>query len=106
MGMDRPVHTDYEIFSEDGKRLRRVHNDSDTMLAGPIRVELPSGTFRVVARANRFGYVTVPVIIRGGKTTVVHLEGGGSWRDRDEMIRVGAVRLPDGRVVGWKATAE
>ena len=48
----------------------------------------------------------MPVVILGGKVTVVHLERGGSWPDRSQMIQVGAVRLPDGRVVGWRATAE
>ena len=38
----------------------------------------------------------MPVVILGGKVTVVHLEGGGSWPDRSRMIQVGAVRLPDG----------
>ena len=97
------VHTDYEILSRDGSPVRKVHNDTGTILEGPVQVELPSGYYRIVARANGYGEVTVPVAIKGAKTTVVHLEGGGSWRNRAEMIRANAVRLPDGRVVGWRA---
>jgi hypothetical protein len=47
--------------------------------------------------------VTVPVVIRAGQTTVVRLDES-SWPDREAMIQAGAVRLPDGRVVGWRAT--
>jgi hypothetical protein len=36
----------------------------------------------------------------------MHLEGGGSWPNREEMIQANAVRLPDGRVVGWRANVE
>ena len=50
---------DYEILSEVGTPLRQVRNDPGNMLGGPIRAELSSGAFRVVARANGYGVVTV-----------------------------------------------
>jgi hypothetical protein len=106
-GMDRQAHTSYKILSGDGKLLQNVRNDPGNMVGGPTSVQLAAGSYHVVARANGYyGVVTVPVVIQGGKVTVVHLEGGGSWPNREEMIQANAVRLPDGRVVGWRATVE
>lgn len=104
--MDRQAHASYKILSEDGKLLQKVRNDPGNMAGGPTGVQLAAGSYHVVARANGYGLVTVPVVILGGKVTVVHLESGGSWPDRSQMIQVGAVRLPDGRVIGWRATTE
>jgi len=102
---NRQYHTDYQILSQEGKVLQSVHNDPGNDVGGPVQVDLPSGAYRVEARANGYGKVVVPVIIQGGSVTVVHLEGGGSWPNREQMIKLGAVRLPDGRVVGWSAHA-
>jgi len=101
----RPEYSDYEIYAT-GKLLRRVHNDSGTLLQDPALVELPAGDYRVVAKANGCGKVTVPVIIRARRCTVVHLEGGASWPDRRVFNQTSAVRLPDGQVVGWRATRD
>jgi hypothetical protein len=94
--------TDYKIFSDDGKLVRAVHNDSETMLEGPVLVELPVGTYRVVARANGYGLVTVPVPILTKRTTTVHLEGGASWPDQNAIAHSNPVRLPDGQIIGWR----
>jgi hypothetical protein len=71
-------YTDYRITSQDGKLVQTVHNDSGTLLEEPKRVQLPAGAYGVVARANRYGVVTVPVIIRANQVTTVHLEGSPS----------------------------
>lgn len=105
-GMDRQAHTSYKILSEDGKLLQQVRNDPGTLAGGPTSVQLAAGSYDVVVRANGYGLVSVPVVIQGGKETIIHLDGGGSWPNREEMIRANAVQLPDGRVVGWRATAE
>jgi hypothetical protein len=102
-GMDRQAHTSYKILSEDGKLLQKVRNDPGNLIGGPTSVQLAAGSYRVVAHANGYGLVTVPVVVQGGKETIIHLEGGGSWPNREEMIQANAVRLPDGRVVGWRA---
>ncbi|HUA39181.1 MAG TPA: hypothetical protein VMA35_12390 [Candidatus Sulfopaludibacter sp.] len=99
----RTTYTDYKIFSKDGSLLRKVRNDTGHSLGGPVNVALPTGDYQVEAQANGYGLVKVPVVIKGNQVTVVHLEGGGSWPNRAEMIQTGAVRLPDGRVVGWRA---
>jgi hypothetical protein len=101
-GIDRPVYTSYQLLQE-GQPPRRMKNDPMNALGGPLPATLQPGTYTVVAKANGFGKVKVPVTIRGGQTTVVHLEQGGSWPNREEIIKTGASCLPDGRVVGWRA---
>jgi hypothetical protein len=100
-----PVYSDYDIFSSNGNPLPRVHNNSGTLLQDPLAVELTPGKYNVLAFAN--GYVKkmlVPVIIEAGRTTIVHLEGGGFWPDESAFNQTNAVRLPDGVIVGWKAS--
>ena len=75
-------YSDYEVRSEDGALVRKVHNDSGTVVEGPVEVHLPAGKYRVHARANGYGWVTVPVVIEPGKITTVRLnhlaaKGGG-----------------------------
>ena len=101
----RPEYSDYEIYTADGKLWRRVHNDSGTVLQDPATVDIPTGKYRVVARANGYGRLTVPVIIEAKRATVLHLEGGGAWPDRAAFNQTNAVRLPDGRIVGWRASS-
>jgi hypothetical protein len=72
----RRVHSDYRILTTDGKLVQTVHNDNGTAAGGPKEVLLPPGQYQVVARANGYGAVTVPVIIGTNQITTVHLEGG------------------------------
>ncbi len=101
----RPVYSDYKIFSVEGNFLQAVHNDSGTMLQEAVPVELPPGKYRVVASANGYGHLTIPVVIKAGQTTMLHLEGGGSWPDESAFNQTNAVRLPDGQIIGWRAGA-
>ncbi len=102
---DRHHYSDYRVFTEDGKLLEKVHNDTGKMMGDPTRVNLPPGAYHVVANANGYGVVTVPVVIAVNRTTTLHLEGGGSW-PKGAPDPTDAVRLPDGRRVGWRADAE
>ena len=61
--------------------------------------------YRVVAQANGYGRVTIPVVIEAHQTTVLHLEGGGSWPSEAEFNQTNAVRLPDGQIIGWKSAS-
>jgi hypothetical protein len=99
-----PVHSDYEILTRDGKPLRRVHNNSGSILQDPMTVNLPPGKYEVMAAAN--GYleqVTIPVEIDAGRVTILHLEGGGFWPNAAAFNKTNEACLPDGMVVGWKA---
>ena len=102
----RRHYTDYEILSADGKRLQWVRNDSGTSVEAPRRVELPAGTYRVVAHANGYGEVTVPVVVRPNQVTTVHLEGSPSWPNRSQLAPSDSVRLPDGEIAGWRANSD
>jgi hypothetical protein len=101
----RQEYSDYDVFTADGALLQRVHNNSGTILQDAVQVELPPGKYTVKARANGYGFVSVPVIIIAQQSTVVHLEGGGFWPDESVFNQTNAVRLPDGLVIGWKAAS-
>jgi hypothetical protein len=96
-------YSDYEVHTDDGKLLRKVHNDSGSSINGPQRIGLTAGSYRVVARANGYGTITVPVVIRPSQTTTVHLEGGG-WNS-ETPVPSEPVRLPRGEIAGWSADA-
>jgi hypothetical protein len=103
---NRQEHSNYEILTGDGELLQKVPNNSRTMLEDPTTVELLPGKYSVKARANGYGFVTVPVIIEARKSTILHLEGGGFWPDETVFNQTNAVRLPDGNIIGWKATIQ
>jgi hypothetical protein len=99
-------YTDYKITNQDGKPVQTVHNESAPLSEGPRRVQLPVGAYSIVARANGYGVVTVPVIIRPSQVTTVHLEGGSSWQGRSQLGQSNPVRLPDGEIAGWRASPD
>lgn len=98
-----PESSDYQIFSNTEVFLRRIHNNSGSSLQSVVPVTLPAGQYTVKARANAYGYVSVPVVILPYQTTILHLEGDGNWPNPSAFNQTNAVRLPDGLVVGWKA---
>lgn len=100
----RPEYSDYRILDAQGRPRQMVNNNTGTIFQGPIPVKLPPGQYRIVARANEYGYVSVPVQVVAGKITVVHLEGGSSWGNQPGFNATNSVRLPDGEVIGWRAT--
>jgi hypothetical protein len=99
----RPEYSDYRILTANGQLQQVVHNNTETILQRPKQVALPAGNYRVVAPANGYGVVTVPITIAAGETTIVHLQGGVAWPDHPAFDQSNAVRLPDGEVVGWKS---
>jgi len=99
-------YTDYKITDENGKLVQTVHNATGASLERPKRVQLPVGAYCIVARANGYGVVTVPVVIRAGQVTTVHLEGGSSWQNRSQLSQSNPVRLRDGQIAGWRASTD
>ena len=99
----RPEYSDYRILTGDGRVQQVVHNNTETILQRPNQVALPAGNYRVVAKANGYGVLTIPITIKAGETTFVHLQGGVAWPDHPAFDQSNAVRLPDGEVVGWKS---
>ena len=101
----RQEYSDYSILTESGHFLRKVHNNSGTIFQDVVSVNLPSGKYQVVARANGYGFVTVPVIVAVQHSTVLHLEGGSPWPDASVFNQDNSVRLPDGQIVGYRAAS-
>src|SRR5262249_6677707 len=102
----RSRYSDYKVYSSDGAELvKAVRNDSGKLIEGPPRVELAIGKYRVIARANGYGEVTVPVVIKPSQTTAIHLEGSHWWPKSSQIFDANPVRLPSGQIVGWPALA-
>jgi hypothetical protein len=95
-------YSDYEVLSEDGRVVKKVTNDAGTIVEGPAEVKLTPGNYRVRARANKYGVVTVPVLVEPHVVTTVHLDGGGARSGSDEIAHRNAVTLPKGEIVGWR----
>jgi hypothetical protein len=102
----RRRYSDYKVFDSDGNFLRTVRNDEGPLLGAPVELTLPVGSYRVVARANGYGWATVPVIIRPKQLTAVHLEGGVSWSNRSALAESNPVCLPHGEIAGWRANTD
>ncbi|MCW5890063.1 MAG: hypothetical protein KIT14_05870 [bacterium] len=99
---DVAVHTPYEVRSQDGIFERRVVN-SDGLRTEPDQVLLPPGRYRVIASAQEYGTVTVPVDVVAGRTTTVHLDANDYVAAR-RIPDSARVRLGDGQIVGWVDT--
>lgn len=67
-------HTGYSIYSEDGKLVKKVANRESMHDEDPTLVELPAGTYTVLARSASYGIVKVKVVIAGGRLTTTKLE--------------------------------
>jgi hypothetical protein len=97
-------HSRYNIASDDGKLTKEVLNYADRFDEGPIRLPLPPGSYHVTARSARFGRVVVPVIIQEHQTTYVYLDGS-PHPEAPQTEKGNTVKLPNGQVVGWSASA-
>ena len=67
------AHGAYAIYMLDGKLLKNVENHISRSDELPETVSLPVGSYTVMARSERDGYVSVPVMIRNGLRTIVDL---------------------------------
>ena len=92
------VHKGYSVFSPEGKLIKRMENYAYSSQEDTLDlVPLPSGQFQVKAIGTQ---VTVPVIIKPGRTTIVHLEG--SWEPPSNVPEDELVRLSSSGFVGWR----
>ncbi len=67
-------HTGYTIYSETGKIVKKVANRISNHDEDPTVVELPAGTYTVLARSASHGIVKIEVVIAAGKLTTAKLE--------------------------------
>ena len=75
-------HTSYVIYTIDGKVFKNVTNHRSADDEIPELVLLPVGSYRVVARSLRGGYVRVIVVIKEDQETILNLD---FWDPNTEM---------------------
>jgi len=93
------THTGYHIYVEDGKLWKYIPNHTGDMDESVADVQIPEGNYRISAQSEAYNLVSVPVIIRAGKTTDIHLET--TWKAPVGTPTNELVYLPDGYPVGW-----
>ena len=96
---DHRVHSSYDVLASDGTRLLHVQNYLTPMIEDPATVALEPGNYVVKARVQRYGFITVPVLIESGKTTALYLDDTTQPQMTEENAPEN-VQLPDGRIVG------
>jgi hypothetical protein len=96
-------HTDYRILTRDGSMFKEVRNVISPSDEVPATVTLPSGAYTVVAESETSGTVSVPVIVRTGGTTVLHLERDKDWTPPALARESDLVHLPNGQPIGFRA---
>ncbi|MBX7209847.1 MAG: hypothetical protein K1X78_16135 [Verrucomicrobiaceae bacterium] len=104
---DGPVelpHSDYEVCTPAGNRVQVVRNSTEQNVLLPAIVPLHPGRYLIKARARNSGMVEVPVLIKSGRITVLHLDRGGTSQHLTADAGENVVRLPDGSPIGWRAT--
>ena len=102
---DDPIYyqpSDYWIYDSRGKRVKYVGNTTGHFDEAPRLVPLPPGAYTVKARAECFDFIVVPVVIKRGKTTVLHLDK--DWKPTSFAQKTPLVNLPGGYAVGWSAS--
>lgn len=67
-------HTPYVIYTIDGELFKSVENHRSADDEIPELVSLPVGSYRVVARSVRGGYVRILVVIKEDQETVLDLD--------------------------------
>ena len=67
-------HSSYIIYTTDGKLFKNVENHRSGDDEIPELVSLPVGSYRVVARSLRGGYVRILVVIKKEQETVLDLD--------------------------------
>lgn len=95
-------HTGYDVYTLDGKHLKRVANHISNRDEDPEKVELPVGTYKVKAWSENDGLLMMTVIIKGGQTTTLDLDSKNSGKSVG-LAAANSVKAPSGSVIGWKA---
>jgi hypothetical protein len=67
-------HSSYAIYTIEGKFFKNVENHISRSDEIPEVVMLPIGAYMVEARSEQDGYVRIPVAIKEGRQTILHLD--------------------------------
>ena len=92
-------HTDYVVCDSQGHPQRHVFNTTGHYSQSPATISLPPGKYIIQARAKDYLTVTVPVEIKPGQTTRVHLDG--RWVPPTGTPAKELARTPGGSPIGW-----
>lgn len=97
-------HTGYHIYDENGRLWKYIQNHDGDTDESVARVAIPEGDYKISAQSEAYNFVSVPVIIRAGETTDVHLET--TWKAPAGTPTNELVYLPGRRPypVGWKSS--
>jgi hypothetical protein len=97
-------HTSYTIHAAQEERTIRVWNRMGSFGGEPEMVRLSPGRYWIEAGGTNVGEVRIPVVVRGGETTVVYLDG---TTEPDAPWRLGTnwIRQPNGLILGWRDAA-
>jgi len=68
------AHSSYAIYALSGKLFKDVENHISRGDENPETVSLPVGSYTVVARSEKNGYVRVPITIKNGRRTILALD--------------------------------
>jgi hypothetical protein len=93
-------HTDYYLCDPQGRVLKHVFNIVGHYAQDPRVVDLPAGHFVVEAQSAPNYWVKVPVVIKSGAITRIHLDG--NWAPPSYVDKTQVVTLPNGKPVGWR----
>jgi len=100
------AHGNYSIYDTQGKLIERVSNARGMNDASPAQVKLAPGAYLVEALTEQFDTfrhpVIVPVEIKPGLATVVHLDG--TWNPEPSTANADMVKFPNGDIIGWHST--
>ena len=98
---DWQQHADYVIYNLHGKRVKHVDNAVGHYETAPRIVTLPPGRYIVAAEAAEALRVRVPVEIKPGRLSRIHLDD--CWKPPDTAWRNELVSMPSCSAVGWRA---
>jgi hypothetical protein len=98
---DYSPHSSYKLYTMEGQLVRWVGNRDNMTSREPATLDLPVGQYKVTARAPNIGFVTVPVVIKENRTTIVDLNGDVLPHSLPANEKW--VRLPNGQVIGSKS---
>jgi hypothetical protein len=93
--------SDYYLCDAHGRRLKQVDNNTGYYSETPRLINLPAGKYIVEARAKGVLRAKVPVVIKPGEITRVHLDG--NWQPLAQTPETEVVKAPAGYPVGWRA---
>jgi hypothetical protein len=93
-------HADYYICDQQGHELQHVDNTVGYYAQAPRVVTLSPGQYLIKSPAKNAFWLKVPVVIRPGRVTKVHLDG--DWATPANTPDAKLVLAPSGYPVGWR----